>query len=137
MPMTTGQAAANLTQGRTTAQNALPAGGQPQDPAPAPSIQPVQPVHPIQPVQQVPAPHPHPQRAPFTTTEPAPGPLPPLPKFTDLNARQQMAMECALCSAYLGASGRVLGDVRHRGRLFRLWACAHTCTLPPGPGGPR
>ncbi len=60
---------------------------------------------------------------------------PALPEFTGLRPHQQMAMDCALCNRRLGASGRVLGDVRHRGRLFRLWACAPACPNPAE--GPR
>jgi hypothetical protein len=59
----------------------------------------------------------------------------PLPEFTSLRPCQQMAMDCALCSSRSGASGRVLGDVRHRGRLFRLWACAPV--YAPRPQGPQ
>jgi len=51
----------------------------------------------------------------------------PLPDVASLRPRQQMAMECARCARYLGASGRVLGDVRHLGLLFRLWVCAPNC----------
>ncbi|MFJ9246221.1 hypothetical protein [Streptomyces sp. NPDC101776] len=51
----------------------------------------------------------------------------PLPDIARLRARQQMAMECAHCARYLGASGRVLGDVRHLGLPFRLWGCAPDC----------
>ena len=51
----------------------------------------------------------------------------PLPDIGRLRPRQQMAMECAHCARYLGASGRVLGDVRHLGLLFRLWVCAPDC----------
>ncbi|MBC9730345.1 hypothetical protein [Streptomyces sp. TRM68367] len=54
----------------------------------------------------------------------------PLPAVGSLRPRQQMAMECALCARYLGASGRVLGDVRHRGRPFRLWGCDPGCHSP-------
>ncbi|KPI09449.1 hypothetical protein OK074_3255 [Actinobacteria bacterium OK074] len=52
---------------------------------------------------------------------------PALPVFGCLSPRQQMAMDCALCGARLGCSGRVLGDVRFRGFVFRLWACAPAC----------
>lgn len=52
---------------------------------------------------------------------------PPLPDIARLRPRQQMAMECAHCARYLGASGRVLGDVLHLGLLFRLWVCAPDC----------
>ena len=51
----------------------------------------------------------------------------PLPDIVRLRPRQQMAMECAHCARHLGASGRVLGDVRHLGLLFRLWVCAPDC----------
>lgn len=57
---------------------------------------------------------------------------PPLPDVASLRPRQQMAMDCALCARPLGASGRVLGEVRHRGLPFRLWACAPACTLHAG-----
>jgi hypothetical protein len=50
-----------------------------------------------------------------------------VPDITRLRPRQQMAMECARCARYLGASGRVLGDVRHLGLPFRLWVCAPNC----------
>ena len=55
---------------------------------------------------------------------------PPLPDVARLRPRQQMAMECARCAWYLGASREVLGDVRHRGLLFRLWVCGPTCRSP-------
>lgn len=51
----------------------------------------------------------------------------PLPDVACLRPRQQMAMECAHCARYLGAKGRVLGDVRHLGLPFRLWVCAPDC----------
>lgn len=51
----------------------------------------------------------------------------PLPDVTRLRPRQQMAMECAQCARYLGANGRVLGDVHHLGLLFRLWVCSPNC----------
>lgn len=51
----------------------------------------------------------------------------PLPDVAVLRPRQQMAIECALCARPLGTSGRVLGEVRHRGLPFRLWACATGC----------
>ncbi|MGW0829513.1 hypothetical protein [Streptomyces prunicolor] len=47
--------------------------------------------------------------------------------MTRLRPRQQMAMDCVLCNTRLGITGRVLGDVRHHGRLFRLWACNPPC----------
>lgn len=50
-----------------------------------------------------------------------------LPDFARLRPRQQMAMECALCARPLGTSGRVLGEVRHRGLPFRLWVCVLGC----------
>lgn len=57
-----------------------------------------------------------------------------LPDIAFLRPRQQMAMDCAHCGRRLGASGRVLGDVRHRGLLFRLWVCGPDCRSPaPGP----
>ncbi|BCM68730.1 MULTISPECIES: hypothetical protein [Streptomyces] len=52
---------------------------------------------------------------------------PSLPDVARLRPRQQMAMECALCARPLGGSGRVLGEVRHRGLLFRLWVCLRDC----------
>ena len=48
---------------------------------------------------------------------------PPLPHVAHLRPRQQMAMDCALCARPLRASGRVLGEARHQGLPFRLWAC--------------
>ncbi|MBL1081629.1 hypothetical protein JK359_06490 [Streptomyces actinomycinicus] len=51
----------------------------------------------------------------------------PLPDVGRLLPRQQMAIDCALCARPLGGSGRVLGEVRHRGLLFRLWVCAAGC----------
>ncbi len=60
---------------------------------------------------------------------------PPLPDVARLRPRQQMAMECARCARYLGANGEVLGDVRYRGLLFRLWVCGPTCRSPT-PGTP-
>ena len=51
----------------------------------------------------------------------------PLPEFTSLRPRQQMAMDCALCNTRSGITGRVLGQVRHRGRPFRLWARNPAC----------
>lgn len=60
---------------------------------------------------------------------------PPVPDVVRLRPHQQMAMECARCTRYLGVSGEILGDVRHRGLLFRLWVCGPTCRSPtPGPG---
>ncbi len=53
----------------------------------------------------------------------------PLPELARLRPRQQMAMDCALCARRLGASGRRLGEVRHRGFLFQLWACAPQCQV--------
>lgn len=52
---------------------------------------------------------------------------PPLPHVAHLSPRQQMAMDCALCAHRLGVRGRVLGEVRHRGLPFRLWACIPGC----------
>jgi hypothetical protein len=52
---------------------------------------------------------------------------PPLPDVARLRPRQQMAMDCALWTRRLGASGRVLGEVRHRGHPFRLWVCIPDC----------
>ncbi len=51
----------------------------------------------------------------------------PLPDVARLRPRQQMAMDCALCSRPLGASGRVLGEVCHLGLPFRLWVCIPDC----------
>ncbi|MFF9771789.1 hypothetical protein ACIGXF_06625 [Streptomyces sp. NPDC053086] len=53
--------------------------------------------------------------------------LPLLPDVGRLRPRQQMAIDCALCARPLGASGRVLGEVRYRGLLFRLWVCVLGC----------
>ncbi|MET9565445.1 hypothetical protein [Streptomyces tauricus] len=50
-----------------------------------------------------------------------------LPDVARLRPRQQMAIDCALCARPLGASGRRLGEIRHRGLPFRLWACAPNC----------
>ncbi|MER6123683.1 hypothetical protein ABT173_13690 [Streptomyces sp. NPDC001795] len=59
-----------------------------------------------------------------------PGTAPsPLPDVARLRARQQMAMDCALCARPLGASGRRLGEVRHWGLPFQLWACAPNCEV--------
>lgn len=55
---------------------------------------------------------------------------PPIPDVAGLRPRQQMAMECARCARYLGASGEVLVDVRHRDLLFRLWVCGPACRSP-------
>ena len=44
-----------------------------------------------------------------------------------LRPRQQMAIDCVLCARPLGASGRRLGEIRHRGLPFHLWACAPNC----------
>lgn len=60
----------------------------------------------------------------------SPGPA--LPLLTSLTPRQQMAMDCARCSRWLGAKGRVWGDVRWSGRLFRLWVCAPGCSTGRG-----
>ncbi|MEU0384261.1 hypothetical protein [Streptomyces chartreusis] len=46
-----------------------------------------------------------------------------LPRVDQLSPRQQMAIDCACCSRRLGTTGRVWGEARHRGRLFRLWIC--------------
>jgi hypothetical protein len=59
----------------------------------------------------------------------------PLSDIARLRPRQQMAMDCALCKVRLGASGRILGDARHRELPFRLWACAPVCT--PRARGPQ
>ena len=47
-----------------------------------------------------------------------------LPDVARLQPRQQMAMDCAVCARPLGGRGQVLGDVLHRGFLFRLWICS-------------
>ncbi|WP_405671795.1 hypothetical protein [Streptomyces sp. NBC_01530] len=36
-------------------------------------------------------------------------------------------MDCALCARPLEASGRRLGEIRHQGLPFQLWACAPNC----------
>jgi len=51
----------------------------------------------------------------------------PLPDLARLRPRQQMAMDCALCAWPLGASGQRLGEIRHQGLPFQLWACAPNC----------
>ncbi|MFJ2178261.1 MULTISPECIES: hypothetical protein [unclassified Streptomyces] len=61
--------------------------------------------------------------------------LPPLPDLARLRPRQQMAIDCARCARHLGMSGRVLGEVRYRGLLFRLWICEVEC--PPHARGER
>lgn len=70
----------------------------------------------------------------MSTLATAPSPLPDLAR---LRPRQQMAMDCALCARPLGASGRRLGEIRHWGLPFQLWACAPSCqaarsTVPTG-----
>ena len=50
-----------------------------------------------------------------------------LPDIGRLSPRQQMAMDCVLCARPLGASGRRLGEIRHRGLPFQLWACVPDC----------
>lgn len=58
----------------------------------------------------------------------APGTAPSLlPDLARLRPRHQMAMDCAFCARPLGASGRQLGEIRHRGLPFQLWACAPNC----------
>ncbi|GAA3124403.1 hypothetical protein [Streptomyces echinatus] len=57
---------------------------------------------------------------------------PHLPDVARLRPRQQMALDCAMCARPLGASGRVLCELRHRGLLFRLWVCTPRCQ-PAGP----
>lgn len=150
--MTMEQAAAQLTQGRMAAQQALPAGGQHQLPGPAMSTQPAQAlppeqpgpaIHPVEPaqVQPVPGPYQHPQAAPLPAAEPAPAPQPPLqpvppppplPAAARLRPRQQMGIDRALCSRRLGAFGRKLGAVAYSGPLrpvgpLELWACEPVC----------
>ncbi|MEV7091063.1 hypothetical protein AB0O07_35260 [Streptomyces sp. NPDC093085] len=66
------------------------------------------------------------------TADPA---SPSLPDLTRLRPRQQMAIDCARCARHLGMSGQVLGDVRYRGLLFRLWICENGCH--PNPRGAR
>ncbi|MEF9903036.1 hypothetical protein [Streptomyces sp. P9-A2] len=58
-----------------------------------------------------------------------------LPRIDLLTPRQQMAMNCARCAQHLGMSGRVWGEVRHQGLLFRLWICVPDCSTPV-PGDP-
>ncbi|MBL1105563.1 hypothetical protein JK361_13360 [Streptomyces sp. 5-8] len=55
---------------------------------------------------------------------------PHLPDVARLGPRQQMALDCAVCARPLGASGRVLCELRHRGLLFRLWVCTPGCQTP-------
>ncbi|MFF9086610.1 hypothetical protein ACF1BE_09415 [Streptomyces sp. NPDC014991] len=55
--------------------------------------------------------------------------LPSFPDVAQLLPRQQMAMDCAVCACPLGASGRVLAEVRHRGLPFRLWVCGNGCPV--------
>ncbi|MFS4091789.1 hypothetical protein [Streptomyces sp. AF1A] len=50
-----------------------------------------------------------------------------LPDVAQLLPRQQMAMDCAICARPLGTSGRLLGEVRHRGLLFQIWVCLPGC----------
>ncbi|KPI21866.1 hypothetical protein OK074_7295 [Actinobacteria bacterium OK074] len=54
--------------------------------------------------------------------------------FPRLLPRQQMGIDCVLCARRLGTTGRVLGDVRYLGCLFRLWACAPGCAQRLGGG---
>ena len=56
-----------------------------------------------------------------------------LPDVTRLMPRQQMAMDCAICARPLGAGGRMLGEVRHRGLPFQLWACIFGCQTTASP----
>jgi hypothetical protein len=53
-----------------------------------------------------------------------------LPHVDRLSPRQQMAISCARCARRLGMSGRVWGEARYRGRLFRLWICTPDCAPP-------
>lgn len=57
-------------------------------------------------------------------------PVASLPTIDQLSPRQQMAINCARCARHLGMSGRVWGEVRHLGLLFRLWVCAPNCSTP-------
>lgn len=64
-----------------------------------------------------------------------------LPRVDQLSPRQQMAIDYARCARQLGLAGRVWGDARHRGRLFRLWICPpcadripQAAPLEPPPG---
>jgi len=54
-------------------------------------------------------------------------PAPAIPAFVRLTSRQQIAVDCVHCARYLGASGRMAGEVRHVGYLFVLWACDPGC----------
>jgi hypothetical protein len=62
--------------------------------------------------------------------------LSPLPDVARLRPRQQMAMDCVLCARPLGMRGRRLGEARHRGMLFQLWACAPDCQAADRPPQP-
>jgi len=57
----------------------------------------------------------------------------PLPHVAHLRPRQQIAIDCALCARRLGTSGRRLGEVRHRGLPFQLWACIPDCQTARSP----
>ncbi len=61
-------------------------------------------------------------------------PVAELPRVDQLSPRQQMAIDCARCARRLGMAGRVWGEARHRGRLFRLWIC-DPCAHPTPFGG--
>ncbi|MEU2743199.1 hypothetical protein ABZ656_50120 [Streptomyces sp. NPDC007095] len=54
-----------------------------------------------------------------------------LPPFDQLSPRQQSAIDCVLCTRRLGMNGRVLGEARHRGFVFRLWGCTPGCRAAP------
>ncbi|AZQ40036.1 hypothetical protein EJ357_47145 [Streptomyces cyaneochromogenes] len=70
-------------------------------------------------------------------TAPAP-PATGLPKLHQLSMKQQIAICCARCAQYLGASGRQWGDLHHRVHdrtfVFKLWVCESGCR--PFQGGP-
>ncbi|WP_405613629.1 hypothetical protein [Streptomyces sp. NBC_01508] len=54
-----------------------------------------------------------------------------LPDPARLTPRQQMAIDCVRCERRLGARGRVLGEVRYWGFVFRLWVCVPQCPRQP------
>jgi hypothetical protein len=72
------------------------------------------------------------------TTAPMTG----LPRVDQSARASSMAIDCARCARRLSMAGRVWGQARHRGRLFRLWIRAAPLEPPPGagdraPGGSR